>query len=230
MAKRINLSSLALLFLVTYLPWNIAMSESQVDAYFISDTFAQENIASKNPDVVTSVLKKSKDLLETYSPRFSGLTLEQAVDDLVNAKEQDNRPFHYSFALWAIINAQADSRPADPHIPYPFMDLYDFNEILEAQGSFKGLLSIFESLNNQVSNNFPYQLKAWGDIPGFAYLPRNISPSLKKEIQQLRNDIDNDKSWTIDIEEPEDLERILSWIEDAIAKDKNLVLIMEGDL
>lgn len=205
------------------------MSESQVDAYFIDDNFAQTNIASKDERITKQVLTDAQQLLELYSPRFSGLTLSQAVADLVNGEEQDNRPFHYSFALWAIIDARADGRPNSAHISYPFMDLYDFNELLESKQSFPSLLKIFESLNNEGTNAFPYQLKSWGDMPGFAYIPRQ-DKALKGEIQALKADLNSEKPWTDRIEEPDDLLQILSWIEEAISQDKNLVMVMEGSL
>lgn len=223
-----------LLFFTLIVIGSKTMSESQVNAYFIDDHFVENTFGSKDTNLLQTVLADPSGKIANYSPRFSGLTLAEAATDLVNGVEKDKRPFHYSFALWIIIDALCKERPNQPHIPYPFMDLYDFNDALEAQTSYAQLLTTFEHLNKQGINTFPHQLKTWADIPGFAYLSKSDIKKLLPEIRKLTSDIKNEEGirnrWTLGIEEPEDVLQILGWINEAAKKDKNLLLVMEGDL
>lgn len=163
-------------------------------------------------------------ILAEYSPRFSGLTLSEATADLINGTEKDKLPFHYSFALWIITDALSKERPSKPNIPYPFIDLYDLNEALEDHTSYTQLLSVFEPLNNQGKNKFPYQLKAWGDVPGFSYISKFDAKKLSSEVTSLKSDIESGgkggNSWIDDIEEPDDILQILSWLNEAEEKTK----------
>ena len=109
-------------------------------------------------------------------------------------------------------------------------DLYDFNETLEKNASFPLLLELFRSLNNQENNTFPYQLIDWGDVPGFAYISESELVTMQGEIKKLKSEIKKGKEWTDDIEEPADILKILSWLQQASNKQENILLVMEGSL
>lgn len=206
------------------------MSEYQVDAYFVDDDLVQNTFASKDERLLKKVVSDPNGLITEFSQRFSGKELSEAIRELIYGEEKDGYPFHYSFALWIIVDAVAERRPKKPHIPYPFMDLYDFNEMLEAMASYPQLLELFKSLNNEVENTFPYQLRQWGDLPGFAYVSRSRLLAMKEEIKALKTEIKKRREWTNNIEEPDDVVRILSWLELALKKKQNLLLVMEGSL
>ena len=206
------------------------MSESQVNAYFIDDDLVQNSFSSKDDILLEKVISDPSELIENFSPRFSNKNLSEAVKELIYGEEKEGYPFHYSFALWIVVDAIAERRPKKPHISYPFIDLYDFNESLEENTSYSQLLEIFKSLNNEENNKFPYQLMEWGDVPGFAYISKSELEAMKSEIKSLKSEIKKEKEWTYDIEEPDDVLHILSWLEQASKKKKNLLLVMEGSL
>lgn len=206
------------------------MSESQVNAYFVTNAILEKGFSSGDPRALEKVLADKNGFLESFSSRFSRKTLREAVQDLVNGKEEENLPFHYSFALWIIVDGLAEKRPSNPHIPPPFLDLYDFNALLAKQEKYGNIAQIFLSLNNEIPNAFPHQLKQWGDMPGFAYLDYESLQKVEKEIKELKADFEQEKEWTLEIEEPGDIEKILGWLEEALSKKENVFLVLEGDL
>lgn len=206
------------------------MSESQVNAYFIDDNFVGNTFSSKDEQLLKKVISDPNQLIEEFAPRFSNKTLPEAVRELIYGEEQEGYPFHYSFALWIIVDALAEARPKKPHIPYPFTDLYEFNALLEERGTYPQLLTVFQSLNNEVDNTFPYQLRQWGDLPGFAYVPRAGLAAMKDEISGLKSELKKPKGWALEVEEPDDIVHILNWLERAAKKKENILMVMEGSL
>lgn len=206
------------------------MSESQVNAYFVDEDLIHNGFSSKNAKVLERVLSDPNGLIERFSPRFSNKSLADAVRELVNGEEQKGYPFHNSFALWIIVDATAERRPHKSHIPTPFIDLYEFNELLEDQGIYAQLLEVFRSLNYEVHNKFPYRLIEWGDLPGFAYVSVADLEGLKNEIVNLELAFENEKEWTLGIEEPDDVLQILAWLQQALKTKQDILLVMEGDL
>lgn len=199
-------------------------------AYFIDDDFVQNNVSSQDDNLLGKVMSDPSGMIEDFSPRFSKKDLPQAIKELIHGQEEQGYPFHYSFALWTIVDALAESKPKKPHIPYPFIDLYDFNELLEMQSSYPALLEIFKSLNYEIYNKFPYQLSEWGDMPCFAYIAKSELEVVSNEIKTFKSEVKAKKTWINDIESIEDITHVLSWIEQADKKKENLLLVMEGDL
>ena len=206
------------------------MSESQINAYFIDDDLIKNSFSSKDNALVKQVFSDPNGLINNFSSGFSGKNLSDAIRDLIYGDEEDGYAFHYSFALWIVIDTIAKERPKEPHIPYPFLDLYEFNELLEENTSCLQLLEIFRSLNNEVDNKFPYQLNNWGDLPGFAYISNLDTRVLASEINRLVLAIEEEDEWTLDIEDSDDILHILSWLRQAATNEKNILLVLEGSL
>ena len=206
------------------------MSEYTVEAYYVEPATVAGAFGSRDQAVLRKVLADPEGLLAALSPRFSGKPLADAVGDLVAGEEQPGFPFHYSFATWAIVSAHNDGRPDEPRVGPPFVDLYALVEALDASGRYPKLAQVFRSLNNQAGNAFPHQLRQWAELPGFAYLGRDALAGAAEEGRRMRADLESEADWTAGLDAPEDIERVLDWIEQAERRGASLCLVMDGDL
>jgi hypothetical protein len=209
------------------------MSEYSVEAYFISKETIKNSFGSKDKNLLDRVLKDKSRIIKTFQDRFDEKTLAEAVADSINGKREGDHQFHYAFAAWAIVAAAAEGRPKKPSIGAPFISLYDFCDVLEEQDTFPKLLKVFQTLNgDDAKYGLPLKPSINAQIPGFAYLESKDLRAMLKEITQLKNDIEEETedSWTLDIEETDDLIQILDWLIEAEEKQQSICLVMEGDL
>ncbi len=205
------------------------MAENQLNAYFVDEALIKRGFGSGSAEVIDSVLEDRNGLVASYRERFSGKTLEEAIADLVNGYEADNWPFHYSFGLWIIVDSLAGQRPDEPRSEL-FVDLYGFNEALEEQSAFPLLSAFFKALNNEAPNDFPYQLKSWGDMPCFAYADYARIARMAPELARFSTALADEESWLDKVDDLEDLEVVVAWLEQALEEKRNLMLVLEGSL
>ena len=207
------------------------MSEYRVDAYFLEKKAIQEAVGSKSQELKERILLDKSEIISESSGRFSGKDVKVAINELVDGNIEQGFPFHYSFATWALIDEISETRPENPFIGYPFIDLYNVVELLEEKGIYPKLKSVFESLNGMNSAfDLPIDIGEWGDIPCITYL-ESVDSTLAEEASQMKDDINNDANWTLDLEEDlEDIEQILDWLLQAHNLNKSICLVMEGDL
>jgi len=218
-------------FLVALLLFcEVAVSESQFSAYFIDKELIESSFSSEDHALLARVTADPNGLISDFSGRFSGKTLQQAIRDLIFGQEQPGHPFHNSFALWIIVDALVSDRPPKPDITDSFVDLYDFNEALAENGNYPNVLNIFQALNAEIENAFPFQLFEWADVPGFAYIGQSDLKVVANESKKLIAEIKSQSGWVEEIEEPNDLLKVLRWLEDAKTENKNLLIVMEGPL
>jgi hypothetical protein len=207
------------------------MSEYRVDAYFLEKKAIQEAVGSKNQNLKEQILLDKSEIISQFSGRFSGKELKVAVGELVDGNIEKGFPFHYSFSTWALVDTISESRPDNPLIGYPFIDLYDFVEILVNEKLYPKLKDIFESLNGMNSKfDLPIDIGEWGDVPCISFL-ETIDKSIAEEAGQMKDDINNEEDWTFEFDDDlEDIEQILDWLLQAHNLNKSTCLIMEGDL
>ena len=207
------------------------MSEYSVEAYFLSRDTVKQTFGSKNQTVLKRVLEDESRIIKNHKDRFSGKTLAEAVADAIEGKIEDKYDFHNAFAAWAVIAATADGRPENPSIGAPFMSLYDVCDALEEGGSYKKLLKVFRALNGEGTEYIlPTGTKTRAAMPGIAYVESKDAEALRKEIDRLKEELEDDADWTLDIEEPDELMQILDWLTEAADKQLNICLVLDGDL
>lgn len=207
------------------------MSEYGVDAYFLELKLLKGKIGSNDQDLLGRVLADESKIIASFSGRFSGKTLVEAVTDLLTGDVDSSKPFHYGFALWATIATLACTRPHEPSIGYPFIDLYDLCEALEEHGEFPEFLQLFQALNGS-SEGHCLPTFGWesSQIPCFAYLDAEHYEGLDEEIEGFREAIQEDAEWLSEVEELEDVERILDWVSEGVDKQQSSCLVLEGNL
>ncbi|MAU16005.1 MAG: hypothetical protein CMH46_10765 [Muricauda sp.] len=205
------------------------MSEYRVDSYFLEKKTIQEAVGSGSQELKDKLVVQSK-IISEFSERFSGKALKDAAIELIDGNIE-GFPFHYSFSAWALVDLLSESRPDHPYIGYPFVDLYDFVEILEGDDIYPKLKDVFESLNGMNSTfDLPIDIGEWGDMPCITYL-ETVDDTMAEEARQMKKDIKNEEDWTFDFDNDlEDIEQILDWLLQANKEGKSLCLVLEGDL
>ena len=76
----------------------------------------------------------------------------------------------------------------------------------------------------------PTGTKTRAAMPGIAYVESKDAEALRKEIDRLKEELEDDADWTLDIEEPDELMQILDWLTEAADKQLNICLVLDGDL
>jgi hypothetical protein len=207
------------------------MSEYSVEAYFLSRDTIKQTFGSKDQTVLKRVLEDKSRIIKNHKDRFSGKTLAEAVADVIEGKIEAKYDFHNAFAAWAVIAETADGRPENPSIGAPFMSLYDVCEVLEEEGGYKKLLKVFRALNGEGTKYaLPTEMKIRAAMPCIAYIESEDAESLRKEIDRMREELEDDADWTLDIDEPDELTQILDWLTEAAEKQQNICLVLDGDL
>ncbi len=206
------------------------MSEYSVEAYFLDKKSIQEAVGSKDAALEKRVLEDKAKIIKNFKGRFSDKKLTTAIKELIDGEIEEGFPFHYSFAVWALVAVVAESRPSKPSIGYPFVSLYDLAEVLE-DAPYPKLRSIFEGLNGMNTDlQLPLAIGDWGEMPCIAFV-EEVEEALQAEAIQMQKDLANNADWLLDFDDDiEDIERILDWILEAYKYKKSLCLVLEGDL
>lgn len=214
------------------------MSEYRVEAYFLPREAICSVIGSKNEGLKAKTLRDESGIIEGSEGRFTKKGLRESVGELIDGLIDPELTFNNSFALWAVLDAKAEARPNDPSIGYPFIDLYDFCELLRENENFSYLTDLLETLNGQTDvYDLPLLLEERGELPGFAYV-EVVADDLIAEARQLKADVEatikgdwEDESWLDDFDDdPDDLIQFCNWIEEAQAGGHPLLLVLDGDL
>jgi len=207
------------------------MSEYHVNAYFLEKDKTQKIVGSKNEKLIAEVLKDESGIIDSVKGRASGKEMTTAVKELINGNIEEKFPYHYAYATWAAIAVITEERPNDPMIGYPFIDLYDFVEMLENHSVYPKLKAVFASLNGDNSeHNFPIDIGEWASMPCITYV-ETIDDEMVAEAKQMKKDIEDFADWSCDWElDYDDVEQLLGWIEEAHEQKKSLCMVMDGDL
>lgn len=206
------------------------MSEYEVEAYFVETPAIAGAFGSRDAALLKRILRDDDGLMARLAPRLSRKSLPDAVGDLIDGREDPGHAAHYTFAVWVMVARLSTGRPDEPRIPPPFVSLYDTTAALDQDGRYPGVLRVLRALNNEIDNTFPHQLRPWGDMPGVAYVDRADLPALADEVAGMRSDLQHGADWTDAIDVPEDLERLLGWLDQARERNTSLCLVMDGDL
>ena len=214
------------------------MSEWCVNSYFVEKEEIEKSFGSKNQRLIEQVLEDRDEIISDFNENGfadedfeKGISIEVAIEDLINGNIKNVFPFKNSIATWAIVATISKSRPINSTIGYPFLRLSDFTEIIKEGGKFPNLLDVLESLDGQNSKyDLPINMKEWGDMPRISYI-ESVSDDLVLEINEMKKDFEDEADWLFDFDEdPEDIEQILDWLLEAKNKSKSICLIMDGDL
>ncbi len=209
------------------------MSEYRLDTYYLTPSQLNDCFGSNDQDLCARVLKDESEVLQTYANRFSGITLQQAVEELINGKEQEGEyPYHYGFATWAIIAEVASSRPENESIGYPFVCPWHVADSFEKVADRFPLVSdIFQKLDCRKRDEAIAKVHCFDAIPSFAFVLTETHEALKKELQLLRGELEDFPDWADEMDDDvEELEDLFEILDEAISAGKNLILVMEGDL
>lgn len=206
------------------------MSEYSVNAYFLDKKAIQKAVGSKDVELINKVLEDNSKIVKDFKGRFADKKFTTAIKELINGEMEEDFPFHYSFAAWALVAVIADARPAKAFIGYPFVSLYDWIETLE-NTPYDKLRSVFEGLNGMNSDfQLPISLSDWAEIPCIVFL-EEVEETLLAEATQMKQDMAEDAEWLLDFDDDiEDIEQILDWIIEAYQRKRSICLVMEGDL
>jgi len=206
------------------------MSEYTVSAYFLEKKTIEQSFGSKDASLKEAVLTDEAGIIADTEGRFSGLTIVEAINGLIDGVVKEGFPFQYSYATWAIVEAITDKQPMEPLIGYPFMDLEEMIVLLKEK-EYGALQVVFEALNGQKNTyRLPIDGMEWAELPCMIYLDTNQLKSLVEEVKTVINAIQDDEEWTLDIEEPDDIEQLLNWLLEASEDNQSICVVMDGDL
>ena len=212
-------------------PTPTPVSEYRLEGYFVSTPELTAAFNSGDVDLLDKVREDENELLSDMNSRTEGDVSEHLQDLIIGTPSSD--PAYqaaYSFGVWAITEAVAETQPRDPIIGYPFLDLYEVCETLRTT-PYTRLTQFFEAINGERPHAFPYQLPGgWYDLPGIGYIDAEEINKYAGEATRMRADFNRDEEWTLDIEEPEDIVQVLDWIEEAKQLKMSLAVFMDGDL
>lgn len=206
------------------------MSEYRLDAYFLNKKKLKKMIGSKDENLKERIIKSNflSDFFEKKKKRVLKI-----ANKLINGEKYKKSPQGTTFAIWLLIDTVAISRPKNAIIPYPFVDLYDFIEILKKKKKKKYpiLIKIFEAINGMNSDfELPIQIDEQAIIPTITFIEQ-IDEKTAHEIKKMKEDFENEAKWTFDFDdEPDDILQVLDWFLEAYEKNKSICLMMDGDL
>lgn len=214
------------------------MSEWCVNAYFITSKTIIKSIGSKNEELLNNVLKKDITgvISEFKENGFAdadfetGMSLEDAIESLINNDVKDGFHTKYALSLWTIIAELSKERPKEPLIDYPFFAHYEIDEVLEKHNIFPNLLTVFNSLKgHQLIYELPINMVHIGYMPRFVFIKKEQLEALINECLQMKGDIESQEKWVSDLEETQDIAQICNWLIEAHAKALSICLVLDGD-
>ena len=207
------------------------VSEYRLEGYFVSTPELTAAFNSGNQALLDEVRNDENDILSDMNSRTDGAVTDR-LEDLIIGTPSTNEQHQaaYSFGVWAVTEAVAETQPRDPIVGYPFLDLYEVCETLRTT-PYTRLTQFFEAINGERPHAFPYQLPGgWFALPGIGYIDAEEINKYAGEASRMRADFNRDEEWTMDIEEPEDIVQVLDWIEEAKQLKMSLAVFMDGDL
>jgi hypothetical protein len=206
------------------------MSEYRLDSYFLDKKTIQEAICSKDEKLKEQILQS--DFLATFFAKFKKRVVKIA-NKLIDGEKYKKSPQGTTFAVWLLIDLLATSRPKNPLIPYPFVDLYDVVAVLKKKKkkSYPKLIKVFEAINGMNSDfELPLEIGEWASIPIITFIEQ-IDEKITSEAKKLIADFENEAQWTYDFDDdPDEIVQVLGWLLEANEKNQSICLVLEGDL
>ncbi|KOY87673.1 hypothetical protein AD998_17435 [bacterium 336/3] len=187
-------------------------------------------IGSKDEKLKERIIKSNL-LLDFFEKKKKKVL--KITNKLIDGEKYEKSPQGTTFAIWLLIDTLAISRPKLPLIPYPFIDLYDFIDVLKKKKKKKypNLIKIFEAINGKNTDfELPISVKEWAILPTITFIEQ-INEKTAYEAKKMKEDFENEAKWTFDFDdEPNDILQVLDWFLEANEKNKSICLVMDGDL
>lgn len=214
------------------------MSEWCVNAYYLDGESITKSIGSKSEDFFKNVLKDKGGVIAEFKENGfadadfeTGMSIEGAIESLINNDIKKGFSYKYALSLWAVITKLSKTRPENPLIDYPFFVHYEMDEVLEKHNIFPNLLTVFKSLKgHQLMFELPINMKFIGYMPRFVFIRKEQLNALISECLQMKENIESQKEWVKDLTETQDVEQICNWIIEAHKKEQSLCLVLDGDV
>lgn len=220
------------------------MSEWEITGYLMKNKDDLRNVfGSKDDKLLRKILKEAKDFIKENEDRFPGKTLEEAIEDIINGREEKGFAFQYGFATMAICEAICDNSGGQvllyrPENLSPVLKKLNLNIIHDKWAT--------QLTSEYMANHLPIPLSDWEHLPSACYFTFDDIKSAKIELDKIEdfedeveklfdnefdNEIDIDLFDEIDNTEhvTDTLDSFEIFISESFNQQKELIIFLDGD-